>query len=280
MEICFATSSCQSTLCDDDSLLKDALEMRGVQVHVVVWSETSPETLRGKGLLVRSCWDYSRHPNRFLSWLQSANEYVDWMGNSLALIANNIDKKYLFSLRDQGVSIPFSLSGEDSRLSSLPPEELFVIKPCVSASGRDIHVTRGRDCLQVIKTLKKNAPDCTLLIQEFLPQVHTVGERSLVYFNGNYSHAVTKKAGRDDFRVQARWGGTAYAETAIDDEVNWGAYVISQLDEIPLYARVDFISSPKTPLLIELELIEPYLFFGFEPSSAMLFADQILSRFY
>ena len=47
-----------------------------------------------------------------------------------------------------------------------------------------------------------------VLIQPFLEEVERAGEVSLIYINGEYSHAVRKLPKPGDYRVQDHHGGT------------------------------------------------------------------------
>lgn len=47
-----------------------------------------------------------------------------------------------------------------------------------------------------------------LLVQPFVPDVAAVGEWSLVFLGGAYSHAVLKRPAAGDFRVQYELSGT------------------------------------------------------------------------
>ena len=53
---------------------------------------------------------------------------------------------------------------------------------------------------------------------------------------------------------------------------------IAQAPVLPAYARVDIVMTQKGPLIMELELIEPSLFFTFAAGSAERFARAILER--
>ena len=65
--------------------------------------------------------------------------------------------------------------------------------------------------------------------------------------------------------------------TSAEVEVALAAF--DYLDTIPLYGRADLVADASgTPCLIELELVEPDLFFEHNLASASLLADAIASR--
>jgi len=100
------------------------------------------------------------------------------------------------------------------------------------------------------------------------------GEWSLMYFAGRFSHAVRKWPARGDFRVQEEHGGSVAAVDAPPELLALAEQTLTAarqaiMPEPPadsgagfLYARVDVVVSRGRPLLMELELIEPALFFG------------------
>ena len=109
------------------------------------------------------------------------------------------------------------------------------------------------------------------MVQPYLQAVDFEGETALVYLNGVFSHAMRKAAlltGPDsgvDRRFQVHGGVTLRRHRATRRELAAAEHV---LDAIPwarnqlLYARVDLISDRDAdPVLMELELTEPQLYF-------------------
>jgi hypothetical protein len=54
-----------------------------------------------------------------------------------------------------------------------------------------------------------------------------------------------------------------------------GDQVLNAIDPTE-YARIDMVNTSKSPLVIEVELIEPFLFFDMFPETAEVFADHIM----
>jgi hypothetical protein len=120
-----------------------------------------------------------------------------------------------------------------------------------------------------------------VLVQPLVDAVVEGGESSLIFFDGRFSHAVFKRPRAGDFRVQIEHGGTfepiapdasaiAQAERALKAAPSSG--------EAPLYARVDGCVVNGELLLMELELIEPFLFLESSPGAADRLADAIAER--
>jgi hypothetical protein len=80
--------------------------------------------------------------------------------------------------------------------------EQAVIKPAFSGSYLT-EVFEKRHCK--VSTQYKTIASEELLLQEFMPEIQTVGETSLIFFNKKFSHAVNKNV-PGDFRIQ-NFGG-------------------------------------------------------------------------
>jgi glutathione synthase/RimK-type ligase-like ATP-grasp enzyme len=115
-----------------------------------------------------------------------------------------------------------------------------------------------------------------MLLQPFLPSVLSQGEVSLILIAGKVSHAIRKTPREGDFRVQDDHGGQVYAHTPCTEEIAFAEAAVAACVVTPLYARVDVLRDEANRLrLIELELIEPELFFRFNPLAADTLAQHI-----
>jgi glutathione synthase/RimK-type ligase-like ATP-grasp enzyme len=120
----------------------------------------------------------------------------------------------------------------------------------------------------------------TLLIQPYLPEIESHGEWSLIFFDGELSHAVKKKPKAGDFRVQDDFGGTVTPETPPAFVVDGARRVLEAAGEEFLYARVDGVVSESLGgfLVNELEVVEPELFLRFDAGAPERFAAAIEKR--
>jgi hypothetical protein len=99
------------------------------------------------------------------------------------------------------------------------------------------------------------------MIQPFITAIATEGEFSFLFIDGDFSHALVKRNATGDYRIQEAYGGrSARIDPAKRDQAQARA-VLDALDAPPLYARVDMVRGPDGRLLLmELEVIEPFLF--------------------
>jgi hypothetical protein len=115
------------------------------------------------------------------------------------------------------------------------------------------------------------------LVQEMIPEVAARGEVSLIYFENAFSHAVLKRAATNEFRVQKDFGGTVTVITPPAELRSFADRVMSAAAEC-VYARVDAVETARGPLLMELELIEPELYFLFVPEAADRMAEILVTQ--
>jgi hypothetical protein len=123
--------------------------------------------------------------------------------------------------------------------------------------------------------LQKLLEHGAVMVQPFIQSVQTSGERALVFLGGEYSHCVSKTPFQK-LDVVGKTGEQLAQATA--KEVQFAQLVLSRLPEVPLYARVDLVDLDGQPCLMELELIEPSLYFSFAPASADRLAEHIVRK--
>jgi hypothetical protein len=106
------------------------------------------------------------------------------------------------------------------------------------------------------------------MLQPFVPEVSAAGEWSLLFLGGRFSHAVRKRPAAGDYRVQWEFGGTAETGVPANQVIADAEGVLAAVPGRPLYARVDGVERGGRLVLMELELIEPHLFLGWDASAA------------
>lgn len=101
------------------------------------------------------------------------------------------------------------------------------------------------------------------------PLMHEVqeGEWSFIFFNGEYSHTIIKKPKAGDFRVQQIYGGSITPVQPLQANIDCAAGYLQQFASNAFYARVDGLMVNGRFMLMELELIEPYLYLSYEENA-------------
>lgn len=273
--IAIATCAAYADLKADDDLLCEALRERGCEAQAVVWDEEA-EWTEFDLCLVRSTWDYNEKHGEFLAWARQV-EAASALCNPADLVAWNSNKTYLRELAEGGVRIVPTVwvqRGSDANLEEVLEGEGWdeaIVKPTVDLGARNLHrVRRGKGSAGLNSALQRG----DAMVQPFLPSLEQQGELSLTYIAGNLTHTVRKRPAAGDFRVQSIWGGAVSRAEPDQAEVELAQQALAQLDEVPLYARVDVVEGLEgKPCLIELELIEPNLYLSEYPAAAGALAD-------
>lgn len=283
----------------DDRPLHAALAARGCALAHPAWSDASVDWSRFDATILRTTWDYTDAPARFLAWVDSVPAACP-LFNPAPIVRWNADKSYLRALEARGVAIAptaWLTAGETVDLAAVMRERGLTrafIKPANGASARETLRFDGRDPDQLAAAqahLDRLLPRETLLLQPYLARVEREGELSAIYFDGQLSHAVRKIPVAGDYRVQDDYGAADQPHRLRTDERELAEQALAAFAEIVrelpgepvelplLYARVDLLhDDDDRPLLCELELIEPSLFFRHSREAADRLSDALLAR--
>ena len=153
-----------------------------------------------------------------------------------------------------------------------------VVKPAVSASAHDTTLVARPDAPAVARALEAGAIRRPALVQQFVEEIRTRGEWSVVFVDGEPTHAVLKEPGPGEFRVQPRLGGRAARAEPPAAVTAAARRVLRAVAGDVLYARVDVVETASAALLMEVELIEPGLFLVEAPEAADRLADALIRR--
>ena len=266
---------------DEDGLLKTALENKGLKVCKKDWADTEFDWTSTKYAIFRTTWDYFERFDEFFIWLENTKKKTTFI-NSSEIINWNIDKHYLQDLAKNKVNIAPTLfveKGDTITLAQLFEQTEWkeaVLKPAISGSARHTYRIHPNNCSEFETVFQKLIENECMLFQEFLNNITTQGEISLILIGGKYTHAVRKIAKKGDFRVQDEHGGRVEKYTPIQEEITFSENCLSASPFKPIYARVDMVYDNNNELsLSELELIEPELWFRNYPEAAKNLAEEI-----
>lgn len=266
----------------DDALVAHALRKRGYEVMPKIWDDPNVDWSKCEFAVLRSTWDYHRKYEAFLKWLaQPALSHTLW--NKPNIVRWNTNKIYLRELEKLGVDIvptiwfTRAMSNKDVRnhLRESGWTDV-VLKPVIGLSTSDIKKLNLKDHVAAETHVMELMHKHDALLQPYMKEVEKSGERSLMFIDGSFSHAIKKAP----FQKLAPAGHAG--ESAVEpekDELDLAEFVLSTQSSDLLYARVDVVRDEHgMPRLMELELVEPSLFMRFNDKAPELFADAIEAR--
>lgn len=257
---------------DEDVLLLEFLKEKGLDIHREVWTNEDVKWLDYDLVLLKAPWDYHENITAFYNWLDMLNNSSIPLLNPYEILKWNSDKHYLKEISDSGLSIIPTVFLEIN--SSLQNESIFqklnseklIIKPCISAGAKNTFVLTPKNIALHQKTIDDLLKHEAFLVQPFIKEIETEGEWSFLFFDGKYSHSVLKKPRSGDFRVQHCYGGTIHADKIEMSHIETAQKFVDRFAKGCLYARVDGVMVNNKFLLMELELLEPFLFLSYHPS--------------
>ena len=278
MRIAFVTYRALPQLSDDDRLAVAELRQHDIAVESAVWDSPLVDWSVYDALVIRSVWDYHLRPREFETWLALVERLGVPLWNPASLVRWNMDKRYLLDLAERGVPTVATLVLDQGMATSLEAVmgdtgwSDVVYKPAVSASGFRTVRARRNELSEHEAAFSSLLAERDVLVQPFMEQIVTDGEWSLIFFSGQYSHAVKKRISEGEVRVQREHGGVTNADSPRGLLVAQAEDVVSHVPGPWLYARVDVCEVEGSLVLMELELVEPSLFLGYHPSAPRRFA--------
>ena len=264
---------------EEDRILSAALSEVGLTGQRVDWAREDVDWSRFSGALLRTPWNYFVHFEAFMAWVARVSSQTRLL-NAPETIRWNVDKRYLLELLAAGVAtVPTEIleRGDPRTLAEVMAARGFgeaVLKPVVSGAGRHTHRVKPDDTGEAI--LRERVAAEAMMLQPFVPDVVARGEVTVVVIDGTPTHALLKRPAPGEFRVQDDHGGTVHDHEATAEELELAARAIACSPTPPLYGRVDIVRDERgTPMVMELELVEPELWFRRNPSAATRLAGAV-----
>ncbi|MDN3693354.1 hypothetical protein QWZ06_14185 [Chryseobacterium tructae] len=249
---------------DEDSELINYLSEKGLNVEAAIWNDKNVDWRSYAVAVIKSPWDYHNHLNEFLTWL----DHIDQLGvkvlNPVDIIRWNSDKHYLKEILEKGFQvIPAQYIEKGSVFSELFFDNFktdkLVVKPCVSAGAQNTITVNRNNFHERLIEINQLVKEQDYMVQPFVEEIKN-GEWSFLFFNGKYSHCALKKPKEGDFRVQHYHGGSISYPIPDPMHIEQAGVFLKSLPLPTLYARVDGVIVNNSFHLMELELIEPFLF--------------------
>ncbi|TCW32432.1 ATP-grasp domain-containing protein [Gulbenkiania mobilis] len=268
----------------EDRLVLEALQRAGLRAARRAWDDPDFDWNTTHAALFRTTWDYFDRFAEFSPWLDKVGRSIR-LFNEAALIRWNIDKHYLGALAESGINtVPtyFVERGDPRSLLNVTAAlgwEDLILKPAVSGAARHTYRFAHTETETLECTFGDLVEAEAMMLQPFQAQVLEAGELSLMVIDGKVTHAIRKTPKKGDFRVQDDHGGSVHQHTPSAEEARFAEAAVAAVPFDVLYARVDLVRDNAGQLAImELEMIEPELFFRFCPEAADRLAHGLAHR--
>ena len=277
--VAIATSTTAGAHDVDMPYLCAAIERRGLAAEAVVW-DADCDWGAFDLVLIRSTWDYPWRITEFAAWVDKVADQTR-LANSAEVVRWNLDKRYLRDLARADVRVASTSYLEPGNEIALPAGNI-VVKPVISSGARNAARYRPHEHTEAFEHIRMlHDSGVTVMIQPYIPEIDLHGEHALVFFGGVFSHAINKgpvltASGIDNKRFPhpdlAKYEPTP-------DEVAAAAAALDAighpLAQVP-YARIDMVpGADSTPIIMEVELVEPNLFLTWSEGAPDRFADVI-----
>jgi hypothetical protein len=262
-----------------DQMLFEPFKAAGWLVEEVSWRKPGVDWNNYDVVIIRTTWDYQDDVEGFMACLQRIEASSAQLQNTLKIVEWNISKRYLSDLQNQGINIvptlwfdSFSLAELQLGFSHFDTSEV-VLKPLVSANADHTYRLTAENLNTQSKQLENVFYKREFMLQPFLNAIINEGEYSLFYFAGQYSHGILKQPRAGDFRVQEEHGGQLKSIQPCEEMLTTARHCLAALPADVLYARIDLVRYKKEFAVIEIELIEPSLYFNMDAGSPQRFVD-------
>ncbi|ABI67271.1 conserved hypothetical protein [Maricaulis maris MCS10] len=254
--------------------LQPACAAIGLSLEPVIWDAADFDPSVFDAVVIGTCWDYMEKPEAFMAMLERCSRETRLL-NPLETVRWNSRKTYLKDLAARGAPMIPTVWADAANADTIKAAfdtleaDDVVVKPVLGAGAWRQARLRRDDALPTADKLPPS--DC--MIQPFLPAVAEEGEYAFLFFNRDFSHCARKIPAKGDYRVQSEYGGYEEVHTPSADELALARSVLDCIEGDVLYARVDMLRGLDGKLaLIEIELIEPYLYPEQGPQIGEVFA--------
>jgi len=230
-------------------------------------------------VILKSIWGYYTDYQKFLGQIMALKKKHIRLVNDYDFIFWNIDKsKYLYEIKH--INIVPTISLQLKRIGTVPEirnailkasktlnTDVLIIKPCVSESG---YLTLKYDINKENKTtitLLKNNKHLDFIAQPYRPAI-SKGEISIIIINGIPLYGIKRFPGIFSNKLEPIYIKMANIPNVIKKELTLlKDFFLKKFGVLPDICRVDFLKFNTSYEILEVELIDPDLFFRYIPEN-------------
>lgn len=270
---------------EDDYLLVAGFERLGHSASIIVWTDASIDWKNFDIAVIRSTWDYIDRREEFLEAMTRIQHSSCKLFNTLDAVKWNSDKMYLFDLKKWSVPVVPTYLAANSDLENLQISfakndwDEVVIKPTVGGGGAGVVKINHDEIQDQYEFLSKTYPSNIYLIQPLIKSVRSEGEWSYIYADGKLCHVLLKKPVSGDYRAHGIYGGSIETAHPDKNDIMQAENILQKLPFDLLFARLDLVRVGGNLSVMEVELIEPVLYFNVAPDTVDLLVNAAERKF-
>lgn len=259
------------------------LQNKGLDIEAAIWDDPTVDWTKYDVAILKTPWDYHQKIDAFKTWLDTIESLNVRLLNDYKIVRWNLDKHYLQEIIADGFDVipsaflPQGWKGDLLPLFESLKTSSIIIKPCISGGSKNTIVVHRQDAAASIDRVATLLTEGDYIVQPLMQEVQN-GEWSYIFFNDTYSHTILKKPKAGDFRVQQIYGGTIDTLYPGPEEIAHAATYVEKYAKGCLYVRVDGLMVNGHFVLMELELIEPFLYLSYGENAVEQYYQAILSQ--
>lgn len=288
MNVYIASSEKHVGNIQEDMYIRDAFASKGISSEILTLKEIVEISKPSDAVILKSIWGYHLDYKDFLGHISALKRKDVRLINDYDFIVWNIHKyRYMDEIKHLDVVptnlLQISRTRTASEIVGLISDagkalnaDKLVIKPAISASGYLTYAyDTNQDNSEVVALLKTHK-HLDFIVQPYRPSI-IEGEVSAVLVGGKLLYGVTRFPG-----VLGQKGDTSYLGlTSMPDSAKKGLaglenFFLGKFGVLPGICRVDFLKNRSSYEILEVELIDPDLFFRRIPKNVR---EEALSAF-
>lgn len=257
----------------EDILLKIELNKKLIDVDIISWQDKSIDYKKYDALIIRSIWGYQDYIKSFIEWLNSLNDNIKVFNNT-NIILSNLNKYEQFKILDEN-KIPhiettfINKENLDDIKKIYDKHKDIVIKPIISGSGNNTFIISDnikKNNIEISEVNEKfnkvlNEVNNYIMVQPFIKEIDD-GELSIVVIDTKISHAAIRYTNIFNNLNLIKIVDLKDLDDKVLKIVNKCMGIKEYKDS--LYMRIDLVKINDDYKIMELELVEPQLFFEFK----------------
>ncbi len=277
MTVYIASTEKNKNLIQEDIFIQEAFLSRGLVSKIETLEHIVSETTLGDVVFLKSIWGYHKDYKKFLEHISILKEKKVILINDYEYIHWSIDKSKYFSEINFLKIVPTykldlstvkSIDDIERIIQLIIKDDLntkFVIKPAIGASGYLACVYDKKDIVNNRINNILDHKNLDFMIQPFRSQV-VEGEISTILINGKIQYGVKRFPGIFTEKKDSEYIDQQKIPKQITNQVKLlHNFFVDKFKSLPKICRVDFVKHDLDYELMEIELIDPDLFFRCVP---------------